>query len=217
MSKRKPATTSKYRASANVDWAEIRRRYRTGTTTIRELAREYQVSDTAIRKKRDAEAWERDLTPEVRVVAAVKVREAEVRNQVREPYGASEQGQIESDALLLAAAEVQQRANCRAARELVTRLLAELTTYQANPEALEILPQLVDWQAADLTLTQKVQLLTTLKAACSLGDRVDVFKKLVEALRYVVELERKVLRMDADDKTSMYAELLRMAEEAGRV
>lgn len=43
-----------------VDWSEIERDFRTGTMSIREIARWYGVTDTAIRKKAKAGGWVRE-------------------------------------------------------------------------------------------------------------------------------------------------------------
>lgn len=42
-----------------VDWEAIEKDYRAGAMGIRELARWYQISDTAIRKRAKAEGWSR--------------------------------------------------------------------------------------------------------------------------------------------------------------
>jgi hypothetical protein len=42
-----------------VDWAEIERDYRTSPMSVREIARWYGISETAIRKKAKAGGWER--------------------------------------------------------------------------------------------------------------------------------------------------------------
>ena len=42
-----------------IDWADIERDYRTGSMSVREIARWYSVSDGAIRKKAKAGGWKR--------------------------------------------------------------------------------------------------------------------------------------------------------------
>lgn len=46
-----------------IDWAGIERDYRAGVMSNREMARWYGISETAIRKKAKAEAWERVKKP----------------------------------------------------------------------------------------------------------------------------------------------------------
>jgi hypothetical protein len=45
--------------NTQIDWGAIRRDYAVGSMSIRELARWYKISDTAIRKRAKAEGWER--------------------------------------------------------------------------------------------------------------------------------------------------------------
>ena len=48
------------------DWEAIEREHRAGQLSLREIARKYGITDTAIRKKAKAEGWSRDLTEKVR-------------------------------------------------------------------------------------------------------------------------------------------------------
>ena len=58
-----------------IDWESIERLYRAGLLSIREIGRQHNVSERAIRKKAVAQGWERDLTERV----AEKVRSDLVR------------------------------------------------------------------------------------------------------------------------------------------
>jgi predicted DNA-binding protein YlxM (UPF0122 family) len=48
------------------DWEAIEREYRAGQLSVREIARQYAVSEGAIRKRAKAEGWERALADVVR-------------------------------------------------------------------------------------------------------------------------------------------------------
>jgi hypothetical protein len=61
------------------DWVAIEVAYRAGTLSIREIARQHGVSDTAIRKHAKAAAWTKDLSARVRI----QVRESLVREGSR--------------------------------------------------------------------------------------------------------------------------------------
>lgn len=47
-----------------VDWAEIERDYRTSSMSVREIARWYGISETAIRKRAAKDGWTRPEKPE---------------------------------------------------------------------------------------------------------------------------------------------------------
>jgi transposase-like protein len=55
------------------DWEAIEREYRAGQLSIREIARRFDVSDTAIRKRAKAESWTQDLAEKVRKAVREKL------------------------------------------------------------------------------------------------------------------------------------------------
>lgn len=55
---------TKRKQNKAIDWAGIERDYRAGIMGIREIARWYGLSDTAIHKKAKADGWERKPKPE---------------------------------------------------------------------------------------------------------------------------------------------------------
>jgi hypothetical protein len=61
------------------DWDAIERQYRAGQLSIKELARQHKLSDTAIHKRAKAKGWTRDLSGAVRT----RVRESLVCEGVR--------------------------------------------------------------------------------------------------------------------------------------
>lgn len=73
-----PTQEPKKRSKA-VDWDAIERPYRAGVLSIREIARNHDLSEKAIRKHALEYGWERDLTEKVQQ----KVRNDLVRKQVR--------------------------------------------------------------------------------------------------------------------------------------
>lgn len=62
-----------------VDWEAVEREYRAGQLSVREIARQYDVTEGAVRKKAKAGDWTRNLDEQVRQ----KVRDDLVRKEVR--------------------------------------------------------------------------------------------------------------------------------------
>jgi hypothetical protein len=56
-------TVSKRKQNKAIDWAGVERDYRAGVMGVREIARWYGISDTAIHKKAKLEGWERKPKP----------------------------------------------------------------------------------------------------------------------------------------------------------
>lgn len=68
------------------DWEAIEAAYRVGVLSVRAIAEQNGITDTAIRKKAKKEGWLRDLTDEVRRTTREKLVRAEVRSDgSREP------------------------------------------------------------------------------------------------------------------------------------
>lgn len=112
------------------DWDSIEKQYRAGVFSIREIASQHGISDTAIRKKAKACGWERDLTERVQEL---------VRTEVR----SSHEEQLRTEEIINTAVFTQiqvvreHRLSIRAGQQMVGRLLGRL---QRAPENLEDLP-----------------------------------------------------------------------------
>lgn len=96
-----------------IDWAGVERDYRAGVMSIREIAKWYGISDTAIHKKAKAEGWVRKQQPPHIERKALVGEVVSVR------------------------AEVKPEQQTDRARGIVTRLLDELDTVTANIGQLE--------------------------------------------------------------------------------
>lgn len=67
-------------ASTHPDWVAIESAYRSGSLSVRAIAEQNSITDTAIRKRAKKEGWMRDLTDEVRRETRNKLVREEVRN-----------------------------------------------------------------------------------------------------------------------------------------
>lgn len=111
-----------------VDWEAIEREYRAGQLSVREIARSYGVTDTAIRKRAKQEGWTRDLTEKVRQAA----KEAVVRNAVRSELSrepANENETVQTFAARGARAIEGHLARAERLKALADKLTTELETY----------------------------------------------------------------------------------------
>lgn len=77
-----------------IDWEAIEREYRAGQLSVREIARRYEVSEGAIRKRAKADRWERALADKVRGA----VREKLVRADGTQAQRASDKDVLEGAA-----------------------------------------------------------------------------------------------------------------------
>ncbi len=182
-------------AGRQTDWEALEVDYRAGIASIRELARQYDVSDTAIRKKAKADGWERDLTEKVHERVRSKLVRAEVRAlNAREP--------VRTDAEIIEAAaetavQVVQihRRDVRNGRLICAALFAELQDTSANRE---IIAESIDSETQDdSSPTRRNQMMK----AISLPTRARAMLDLSAAMKNLVAVERQAFNLnDKQDK-----------------
>lgn len=167
------------------DWESIERDYRAGVLSIREIAKSYELSDTAIRKKAKAEGWERDLTAKVNE----KVRTELVRSEVR-----TADPQTEREIIEVAAATVVQvvrghRSRIRQGNALVELLTQQLTDVAGKRDEFESAIEIV---CAEDKNPERMQ---RLMKAVSLEKHAAIAVNLANATKVWVGLERQAFNI----------------------
>lgn len=165
--------------------------YRAGVLSLRQIGAEYGISDTAIRKRAKRDGWGRDLSERVKAKADDLVRREAVRGSVRTDT-ACEREVIEANATQQANIILKSRTDIQKARALVMKLLEEL---ERMTEGGEILDQLGDLMRDPAANADKLQ--DAYRRVISLPARVDALKKLADALRTLITLEREAFGIDA--------------------
>ena len=177
-------------AGKQTDWEALEAEYRAGAASIRELARKYDVSDTAIRKKAKADNWERDLTEKVQERVRSKLVRTEVRTaNVREPVRT--EAEIIEAAAETAVQVVQiHRRDVRNGRLICAALFAELQDTSANSE---IIAESIDSETQDDTSpTRRNQMMK----AISLPTRARAMLDLSAAMKNLVAVKRQAFNLD---------------------
>lgn len=172
---------------AQTDWERIELDYRAGVLSVREIAAASGVSHTAIQKRAKAQGWERDLAGKIRAKAEALVAKAEVANRVATETSATEREVIEANAARIAQIRGEHRADIRRGRNLVLNLLAELEAQTGAIADFEALAEML--RAPDDSGVDKLNDLY--RKVISLPSRVDTAKKLSEALKNLIGLERE--------------------------
>lgn len=179
------------------DWERVELEYRAGVLSLREIGSIHGVTEGAIRKRAKRDGWTRDLSAKIKQRADDLVRRQEVRAEVRAGQVAYEREVIESNALRIAQVRGEHRADIARSRTLVLSLLGELEAQTQNVELFEQLGDMLrreDDKGVDKLndLYQKV---------ISLPGRVDSVKKLTEALKNLIGLEREAYDIEELPKT----------------
>ncbi|HWV10255.1 MAG TPA: hypothetical protein VN156_11990 [Pseudomonas sp.] len=147
--------------------------YRAGIKSIRQIAREHGVSETAIRKRADREGWTRDLSAAIQAKADDMVRRDVVRTEVRTANRIPEKVVIEANAATVYQVQIAHRAGLTRLAGIRDGLLSVL---EAQPD---------DAKKGD----KAPKPLTIL-------ERVDTLKKLSEVDEKIRKGEREAYGID---------------------
>lgn len=178
------------------DWERIEADYRAGVLSIREIAAAQGITDTAIRKRAKRDEWTRDLAKRIQDKAEALVRAAEVRGKVRSESAISDREIVSGNASLLADVQLTQRKDVARGRTLVMSLLAELEAETGN---IELFSQLGEMLRSDDDKGQDKRNDLYQKVISSAG-RIDGTKKLADAMKTLIGLEREIYGL-ANDAT----------------
>lgn len=192
---------SKKNNKPEVDWEEIERLYRADLRTNAQLAKEFGVHDSTIRRRAKKHAWKRDLKSRIKERANAIVQERAVSSLAGDQV-ARDDMTIEENAQLTANVRLSHRQDIGAARKLAMTLLDDLssqigTDNRARLEDLFIAAlkeEVVD--ASQLEAYERVT---------SLSNHVRVMKELADTMTKLVTLERQAYGLDDVDSSPVDA------------
>lgn len=184
---------------ATPDWEAIESAYRAGVLSLREIASQHGISDTAIRKRAKKEEWTRDLAAKVKAKADDLVRKREVRAKVRSENQISERELVEATAEAIANVRMEHRGDIKRARELANLLFSELSAECTDVESLHKLGELMlipDDKGQD-------KLNDLYHKIISMPQRVKSMKDLSDTLKTLIGLEREAYSIKEDEPSSV--------------
>lgn len=174
-----------------VDWQSMEKDWREGIKPVLQLSKEYAVSRAAILKHWAKESVERDLTAKIKAKAEAMVTQA-VTRLVTPEAKITEKAIVTANAEQVAMVALSQRKDIKRNRELATKLMAELEATTDNLGLFEQLGELLaspDEKGMD-------KLGEIYRKVMSLPSRIKAVKELADTLRILIELERKVYKME---------------------
>lgn len=201
------------------DWEAIERDYRAGVLSIREVAKVYGVSEGAIRKRANKEAWARDLSTKVQnEVRSALVRDEQMRKGTH-PYDARTENEIVTTAAAQVVAVVRgHRASLQRLTAVAESLLTELSEQTINREAYAELGELL--RSDDPNMQDRRNDLYN--KIISGGSRIDGVKKLSDTMKNIIQLERQAFNIgdneeDPNKNDSPLADRMNAARERARL
>jgi hypothetical protein len=200
-------------AKVAVDWEAVERHYRAGIKTVRQLAKEFSISHTAIQKHADKFGWVRDLTEKIQQTTKNLVATQVVANSVATETKLTEAHTVRVYSEISASVEMLQRDDLTMGLSVVRSQMNELSTL-GRPDLMANLEQIADMLDKSGTdengraIVDKANELY--RYIISLPGRVKMVKEISGAHGVYIPLQRKVFGLDAkDSNASPYEDMLR--------
>lgn len=181
---------SKFRKT--VDWEAMRPDWIAGIKSVLQLSEEYDVSRAAILKHWKAAGVERDLAAKIKAKADALVTRSLVTPEVTSKSTVTETQVVEANALNIASIQIAERKDVSKARTIAMSLLEELEHQINNKELYEELGEML--RAEDKSGNDKAN--DIYQKVISFAGRTDSMKKLGDTLKTLIDLERRVYKID---------------------
>lgn len=176
-----------------VDWEGVERDYSAGLLSLRELADKHGTKESSIRYKANQKDWSRDLSKKIEQKTNEKLRKTELRTELRSEKAISEKEIIEVNAQAIVNIKLAHRGDIRKSKNIVNALFDELELTTDNRELFEQLGELLRQESE----SGQDKLNDIYKKCISMPQRIDGVKKLTDALKTMIGLEREAYDITA--------------------
>lgn len=175
-----------------VDWEAVEREYRIGLKTLRQIGEEFGCSHVGVKKRAEREGWSRDLAAKIKESADAKVTKSIVTKEVTKETLVTERIIVEANAEMMANVIRGHYAMLTRLRGIAMLIMDRL---EVELEGTDLFRQLGEMMASpDEFGVDKVGDLY--RKVIALPTQTDTAKKLAEILKTIIELERKVFKID---------------------
>lgn len=176
-----------------VDWEGVERDYSAGLLSLRELADKHGTKESSIRYKANQKDWTRDLSKKIEQKTNEKLRKTELRTELRSEKAISEKEIIEVNAQAIVNIKLAHRGDIRKSKRIVNALFDELELTTDNRELFEELGEILRQESE----SGHDKLNDIYKKCISMSQRIDGVKKLTDALKTMIGLEREAYDITA--------------------
>jgi hypothetical protein len=180
------------------DWEAIALTYRTGVLSVREIARQHEISHTAIQKHAKEKGWSRDLSHRVRKSVVTRLV-AGVATEM--PLPNNEQEAVELAAATIVQIVREHRAYIRKNRNLAATLYEQLAGAVGSRAALEALIEEETRVSDDAPKAEHQAAFAKRQAmlkAVSLPTHISALKDLSLILKNLIPLEREAFTLEGE-------------------
>lgn len=175
-----------------VDWEAVEMDYRAGIKSVRTIAADRGCSPGRISQLAKAKGWSRDLSAKIKIEAEARLNRDALNEELNAKRRITEREVVSASAEAIAGVVRGQRKSLGELSEIYRALVEKAKAIISEAELFE---QIGDICAKpDENGQDKIG--DVYKKVCSLPSQTDVVKRLAETLRLLIELERKVFRID---------------------
>lgn len=178
------------------DWERIEAEYRAGVLSVREIAAPHGISHVAVQKRAKRDGWTRDLAAKIQAKADALVTKQAVTSLVTTEKAVTDRAIVEANAEVIAKVRLNHRSDIARTRKLCMSLLAEIEVETGNLDLFEELGELL--RAEDDKGQDKRN--DVYRRVISGASRIDSMKKLADALKVLVGLEREAYGIETAEK-----------------
>lgn len=171
-----------------IDWLSVEADYKPGVMTICQIGEKYGCHESLIRYRAKKDGWDRDLAERIRIKADELVRKESARAAGVE---STNEAIVLANALHSADIQVHERKDVTKARTVAMCLLDELEAQVTDKDLYLKLGEIMDTGSRGSS-----KLVEAYNKVISFSGRTDGMKKLSDTLKTLIDLERKVYKID---------------------
>ena len=160
---------------------------------MREIGDKHNVAHQVIARKAKKEEWARDLREKIAKAVDKKIGDKQVGDSLGDSKKASEKEIIEVNAQAIVNIKLAHRGDIRKSKNIVNALFDELELTTDNRELFEQLGELLRQESE----SGHDKLNDIYKKCISMPQRIDGVKKLTDALKTMIGLEREAYDITA--------------------
>jgi hypothetical protein len=192
---------SKKVKKVEVDWEEIERLYRADLRTFAQLASDFGVADSTVRRRAKKHGWKRDLKNRIKERANAIVQERAVQSLASDMVS-SDDMTIEENAQITANVRLSHRQDIGTARKLSMTLLDDLQAQIGSENRARLEDLFIAALQAEVVDASQLE---AYERVTSLSNHVRVMKELADTMTKLVTLERQAYGLDDMDSSPVDA------------
>lgn len=189
---------TKTQTSAATDWEAVEMDYRAGIKTLRAIASDRGCSAGRISQVAKSKGWSRDLSSKIKIEAEARLNRDALNEQLNTKRRVSERDVISASAEAIADVVRGQRKNLGDLSEIYRALVEKAKAIISEARLFEQVGEI----CANPDENGQDKIGDVYKKVCSLPVQTELVKRLAETLKLIIELERKVFRIDEPEENS---------------